>query len=130
MTHPLLSESWIQDYAEIWKTNTKAIEGTRGLDVIVEMSVADRDRPPVNLRINGDGHIEYAGLKLADEDPTFRLDAPTETWRKVADKEMGVRRAVMGPIKFKGSLTLALKHFSGLEAALHQFADVPTDWDA
>ncbi len=35
-----------------------------------------------------------------------------------------------GPIKFKGSLALALKHFAGLEAALHQFADVPTDWEA
>ncbi len=62
-------------------------------------------------------------------EPDFTLVAPSDTWAKVARKEMGVRRAVMGPIKFKGSLAKALKHFSGLEAALHQFADVPTDWD-
>ena len=45
--------------------------------------------------------------------------------------EMGVRRAVTGPIKFQGSLLTALKYFSGLEAALLQFGDVPTtEWDA
>jgi hypothetical protein len=38
-----------------------------------------------------------------------------------------VRRAVTGPIKFQGSLLTALKHFEGLEAAMHQFADVATD---
>ncbi|WP_293059813.1 SCP2 sterol-binding domain-containing protein, partial [Mycobacterium sp.] len=73
---------------------------------------------------------DYAGpVQEGGREPDFTLTAPSDTWAKVARKEMGVRRAVMGPIKFKGSLAKALKHFSGLEAALHQFADVPTDWD-
>lgn len=128
--YPLLNEDWIRRYAEVWKDNTKAIEGTKGLDMIVEMSVSDRDRPPVHIHVNNDGLIDYAGAKLDGKDPKFNLAAPAETWRKVAMKEMGVRRAVTGPIKFKGSLTTALRNFKGLEAALHQFADVPTDWDA
>jgi putative sterol carrier protein len=128
--YPLLSEDWIRHYAEVWKDNTTAIEGTKGIDMIVEMSVSDRERAPVHIHVNGDGIIDYAGPKIEGKDPKFNLAAPAATWKKVAAKEMGVRRAVTGPIKFKGSLATALKHFKGLEAALHQFADVPTDWDA
>nr|BAF48494.1 hypothetical protein [Rhodococcus rhodochrous]BAF48523.1 hypothetical protein [Rhodococcus sp. HA99] len=128
--HALLNEDWIKHYAEVWKGNTTAIEGTKGIDMIVQMSVSDRDRAPVHIHVNGDGLIDYAGPQIPGKDPKFNLAAPVETWRKVAAKEMGVRRAVTGPIKFKGSLASALKHFAGLEAALHQFADVPTDWEA
>jgi len=128
--YPLLSVNWIKRYRDIWNTNEKAIQGTKGMDILVQMEATDRDRPPVQIHIDLDGHADYAGaVRDDDREPDFTLAAPTETWAKVARKEMGVRRAVMGPIKFKGSLTKALKHFSGLEAALHQFADVPTDWD-
>ncbi|TVS85079.1 SCP2 sterol-binding domain-containing protein [Mycobacterium helveticum] len=129
--HPLLSLEWIQNYREVWNTNDKAIQGTKGMDILVQMEAVDRERPPVQIHIDLDGHADYAGLVREDgREPDFALAAPSETWAKVARKEMGVRRAVMGPIKFKGSLAKALKHFSGLEAALHQFADVPTDWDS
>lgn len=128
--YPLLSVEWIQRYRDIWNTNDKAIQGTKGMDILVQMEATDRGRPPVQIHIDLDGHADYAGLVRDDDrEPDFTLTAPSDTWGKVATKEMGVRRAVMGPIKFKGSLAKALKHFSGLEAALHQFADVPTDWD-
>jgi hypothetical protein len=127
MTYPLLSVPWIERYMELWNRNTKAIEGSKGLDVLIEMRVSDADRPPVHLHIGPDGLADYAGPVLDGRDPFFRLTATTETWRKVGHGEIGVRRAVTGPIKFQGSLLTALKHFSGLEAAMHQFADVPTD---
>jgi putative sterol carrier protein len=128
--YPLLSLDWINRYRDIWNTNEKTIQGTKGMDILVQMEATDRDRPPVQIHIDLDGHADYAGaVRDDDREADFILAAPSETWAKVARKEMGVRRAVMGPIKFKGSLTKALKHFSGLEAALHQFADVPTDWD-
>lgn len=129
--YPRLSLEWIQKYSEIWNTNEKAIEGTKGLDILVQMAATDRERPPVQLHIDIDGHADYAGpVQHGDREPDFTLAAPCDVWAKVASKEMGVRRAVMGPIKFKGSLAKALKHFSGLEAALHQFAEVPTDWES
>lgn len=127
--HPLLSLEWIQAYLELWNKNEKAIEGTKGMDILVQLEVADRERPPVQIRIDKEGLADYAGPVRTDRQPDFILRAPAETWRKVGAKEMGVKRAVVGPIKFKGSLTRALKHFSGLEAALHQFGDVPTDWE-
>jgi len=131
MTYPLLSVPWIERYMELWNQNAKAIEGSKGLDALIEMSVADSDRPAVHLHINVDGLADYAGPVLEGRDPFFRLTATTETWRKVGHREMGVRRAVTGPIKFQGSLLTALKHFDGLEAAMHLFADVPTDeWAA
>jgi putative sterol carrier protein len=126
----LLSLEWIDRYREIWNTNDKAIQGTKGMDMLVQMEATDRGRPPVQLHIDIDGHADYAGpIRTDGREPDFALAAPSGTWAAVARKEMGVRRAVMGPIAFKGSLAKALKHFSGLEAALHQFADVPTDWD-
>lgn len=127
---PLLSEEWMKVYMDLWNKNDKAIEGTKGMDILVEMSVTDRDRSPVQIHVDKDGIADYVGPVRDDREPDFILRAPTETWRKVGAKEIGVKRAVMGPIKFKGSLTNALKHFSGLEAALHLFGDVPTDWEA
>ncbi len=53
--HALLNEDWIKHYAEVWKGNTTAIEGTKGIDMIVQMSVSDRDRAPVHIHVNGDG---------------------------------------------------------------------------
>jgi putative sterol carrier protein len=127
---PLLSEQWMKVYMDLWNKNDKAIEGTKGMDILVEMSVTDRDRAPVQIHIDSDGIADYVGPVRDDREPDFILRAPAEIWRKVGTKEIGVKRAVMGPIKFKGSLTNALKHFSGLEAALHLFGDVPTDWEA
>jgi putative sterol carrier protein len=127
--YPLLSLDWIKAYVEVWNRNEKAMQGTKGMDILVQMEATDRDRPPVQLHVDLEGKADYAGPVRTDREPDFSLAAPSATWAKVASKEMGVRRAVVGPIKFKGSLTKALKHFSGLEAALHQFADVPTDWD-
>jgi putative sterol carrier protein len=129
---PLLSLPWIEAYRERWNTNERAMNGTKGLDMIVELGVTDADgRPPVQLHIRGeDGVCDYAGPVQAGKKATFRLNAPTETWRKVAKGEMGVKRAVTGPVKFQGSLVNAMKHFDGLEAALQQFGDVPTqEWD-
>lgn len=128
--YPLFSLEWIEKYREIWSSNDKAIQGTKGMDILVQLEVTDRDRPPVQLHVDIEGHADYAGpARNDDREPDFALAAPSDTWAKVAAKEMGVRRAVMGPIKFKGSMSKALKHLSGLEAALHQLADVPTDWD-
>jgi hypothetical protein len=130
---PLLSVPWIERYGELWNQNQKAIEGTRGLaeSWTVEMRVTDIDgREPVQINIVADGTSDYTGPVRGEKDPMFRLSAPTETWRKVAKGEMGIKRAVTGPIKFQGSLVTALKYFSGLEAALRQFGDVPTaEWD-
>jgi putative sterol carrier protein len=131
VTYPLLSQEWITAYLELWNRNPAAVEGTKGLGALVEMGVTDQDRPPVQLNVTLDGTADYAGPVQPGAEPFFRLMAPTETWRKVAHKEIGVRRAVTGPIKFQGSLLTALKYFGGLEAALLQFGDIPTtEWDA
>lgn len=128
MAHPLYSEAWMQDYLRRWNENQTAIEGTRGLDALVELVVTDIDgRPPMQIRIGEDGTADYAGPALPGKDPKFRLSAPLETWRKVAHGEIGVKRAVAGPIKMQGSMVTAMKHFKGLEAALHQIGDVPTE---
>jgi putative sterol carrier protein len=129
MTHPLLSQEWIQEYHRLWNENDRAMNGVKGLEMIVEMRVTDAgDRPPVQLHIRGeDGVVDYAGPVQPGKKATFRLSAPVETWRKVAQGEMGVKRAVTGPIKFQGSLVTALKYFDGLEAALLQFGDIPTE---
>lgn len=128
MAHPLLSEAWIAEYKEIWNRNETAIDGTKGLNALVEMQVTDIDgRPPMQIQIGEDGTAGYAGPVQPDQDPKFRLSATTETWRKVAFGEIGVKRAVAGPIKMQGSMVTALKFFKGLEAAMLQFADVPTE---
>jgi hypothetical protein len=131
MAHDLLTVPWIEEYLELWNRNETAIEGTRGMAALVEFVVADRpDRPPVQFNVLADGTADYAGVPLEGREPFFRLTAPVETWRKVAHQEIGIKRAVTGPIKFQGSLITALKYFKGLEAALHQFGDVPTtEWD-
>jgi hypothetical protein len=128
---PLLSLPWIDRYLELWNENENAIDGTRGLAALVEMRVTDIEgREPVQFNVIEDGTADYAGPVQEGKEPFFRLSAPIEIWRKVAKKEMGVKRAVTGPIKFQGSLVTALKHFKGLEAALHQFGDIPTEeWD-
>jgi len=131
VSYPLLSIEWIEHYRELWNRNERAINGVKGLDMIVELAVSDiPDRPPVQLHIRGeDGICDYAGPVQEGKKATFRLTATNDVWRKVAHREMGVRRAVTGPIKFQGSLVNALRKFDGLEAALHQFADVPTqEW--
>jgi putative sterol carrier protein len=130
MSHPLLSEPWMAEYKDIWNRNETAIDGTKGLDALVELQVTDiDDRPPMQIQIGEDGMASYAGPVLPDADPKFRLSATTETWRRVAKGELGVKRAVAGPVKMQGSMVTAMKHFKGLEAALLQFADVPTqEW--
>ena len=128
MSHPLLSLPWIECYKDLWNRNQNAIEGSKGLEALIEMVVVDQDgRPPVQFRVITDGTADYAGPPLEGEEPFFRLTATTETWRRVAHGEIGVKRAVTGPIKFQGSLMTALKHMQGLEAGLLQFGDVPTD---
>lgn len=131
MSHPLLSLEWIEDYQKRWNENEKAIEGSKGLEALIEMIVTDQDdRPPVQFRVTSDGTSDYAGPPLDGEEPFFRLSATTETWRKVGHGEIGIKRAVTGPIKFQGSLMTALKYMGGLEAGLRQFGDVPTvEWD-
>lgn len=131
MSNPLLSTSWIEQYVVLWNANTKAIDGSKGLDALIEMSVTDQDgRPPVQFHVCPDGTADYGGPVREGERPFFKLSAPTETWRKVALKEIGAKRAITGPVKFQGSLVTALKHFQGLEAGLEQFGDVPTsEWD-
>lgn len=129
MSHPLLSEAWMQAYLEEWNRNTAAMEGTKGLDALVELEVTDLgDRPPMQIHIRGeDGTADYAGPARQDEDPKFRLSADCETWRKVAHGEIGVKRAVAGPIKMQGSMVTAMRYFSGLAAALLQFGAIPTE---
>lgn len=131
MSYPLLSLPWIEAYKDRWNANERAIEGSRGLEALIEMQVVDQDdRPPVQIRITADGMADYAGVPLDGVEPFFRLSATTETWRKVAHGEIGIKRAVTGPITFKGSLMTALKHMQGLEAGLLQFGDVPTqEWE-
>ncbi|WP_354698587.1 hypothetical protein DSM112329_04273 [Paraconexibacter sp. AEG42_29] len=127
---PLLSTEWIAHYRELWNANTVAIEGTRGMGGLIELRATDiDDREPVQLNLLTDGTCDYAGPARDDGDPRFRLSATTETWRKLGAGEMGIRRAVTGPVKVQGSLTTALKFFQGLEEALRQFGDVPTvEW--
>ena len=131
MSYPLLSLEWIEHYKELWNKNEKAIDGTKGLGALVEMAVSDiEDRPAMQFSLNEDGTADYAGPVQPGKTPVFRMIATTETWRQVGYGEMGVKRAVTtGPIQFKGSLVKALKYYSGLEAAMLQFADVPTaEW--
>jgi len=132
MSYPLLSLEWIEHYKKLWNENQKTINGTKGLGALVEMGVSDVEgRPAVQFSLNEDGTAEYAGPVQPGKTPVFRMIATTETWRQVSHGEMGVKRAMTtGPIQFKGSLVKALKYYSGLEAAMLLFADVPTtEWE-
>lgn len=131
MPDQLLTVPWIEKYMEAWNRNERAIEGSKGLNALIEMQVTDQDdRPPVQIRITPEGTADYAGPPLDGQEPFFRLSATTETWRKVGHKEIGVKRAVTGPITFKGSLITALRHMQGLEEGMFLFGEVPTaEWD-
>ncbi|HEX4107343.1 MAG TPA: SCP2 sterol-binding domain-containing protein [Solirubrobacteraceae bacterium] len=128
MPHPLLTIPWIEEYLEQWNKNETAMSGTKGLDGgLVELEVTDLGRPAVQFHFDIEGIGDYAGPVKKGVEPNFKLSATLETWRKVAHGEIGAKRAVTGPVKFQGSLLKAMKHFSGLEAALLQFGTVPTE---
>lgn len=127
MAYPLFSNDWVDAYKQRWNGNEAVRAGTGDLAGVLELTIADVERPPAQLRITADGTVDYAGPALPDERPRFRFIAPLENWRRLATGEYTVMRSLRGEIYMQGSMLTLLGSFEGLCAAMAEVGNVPTE---
>jgi putative sterol carrier protein len=128
MAEKLLSEGWIKLYMETWNGDESLVQSLAPLSGVVEYGILGTDRPHVQIEVK-DGKVLSAGKKEGKE-ADFVLEAKAGMWKKIAMGKQGVKTAlVTKKIKFKGSLSLAMKLIGGLTNSLLLFGKVDTDWD-
>lgn len=129
MGKAVLSEEWMQDYAELWNTTPATREGLEKLSMLIEYRLTEDESRAGQIEVVN-GEVVKAGAPEPGRKPEFVLTAKADDWRKLGAGEMQTAKAmVTRKVKFRGPMSVAMAHLPSLEAAMQMFGRIPdTDW--
>jgi putative sterol carrier protein len=127
----VMSPEWAEGYKDLWNANEDTREGTKDLDMLIEMRLDDPAPRAIQIDIKA-GEAVYGGAPLPDRKPDFVLTAKRENWKRVATGDISPVTAItVRKIHFVGPLRVAMSHMPALTTGLKLVGDVEgLDWDA
>lgn len=127
--YKLMDENWVKSYMEVFNKDPETIPNLKNFSALVQMGITDGDKRCFQVVVE-DGRVTYSGPPLEGKKPDFVINTSIENWRKIAEKRLGVKSAVITrKLKIDGPISVAMKYLKGLTAALQVFGKVETDWD-
>jgi len=125
----VLSEEWMQDYAELWNSTPATREGLAKLSMVIEYRLAEDESRAGQIEVLN-GEVIASGAPAKDRKPQYVLTAKAETWKALGEGELPTAKAmVTRKVKFRGPMAVAMAHLPSLEAAMRMFGQVEdTDW--
>lgn len=127
----VMSPEWAEGYKDLWNANSDTREGTKDLDMLIEMRLDDASSRAAQIEIKA-GEAVYGGAPLPGRKPDFVLTAKRENWKRVATGDISPVTAItVRKIQFVGPLRVAMSHMPALTTGLKLVGDVEgLDWDA
>lgn len=127
----VMSPEWAEGYRGLWNANEETREGTKDLDMLIEMRLDDPAPRAIQIDIKA-GEAVYGGAPLSGRKPDFVLTAKRENWKRVATGDISPVTAItVRKIQFVGPLRVAMSHMPALTTGLKLVGDVEgLDWDA
>ncbi|MEW6471010.1 MAG: SCP2 sterol-binding domain-containing protein [Actinomycetota bacterium] len=126
----VMSPEWAEGYKQLWNANSDTRDGTRDLDMLIEMRLDEPEPRAVQIDVKA-GEAVYGGAPLPDRKPDFVLTAKRENWKRVATGDINPVTAItVRKIHFVGPLRVAMSHMPALTTGLRLVGDVPgLDWE-
>jgi putative sterol carrier protein len=127
----VMSPKWAEGYKDLWNANSDTRDGTKDLDMLIEMRLDEAEPRAVQIEIKA-GEATYGGTPLPDRKPDFVLTAKRENWKRVATGDISPVTAItVRKIQFVGPLRVAMSHMPALTTGLKLVGDVEgLDWEA
>ena len=127
----LMSPEWANSYKDLWNSTEDTREGTKDLDMLIEMRLDAAEKRAVHIEIKA-GEAVYGGAPLEGRKPDFVLTATPENWKRVATGDINPVTAItVRKIHFVGPLRVAMSHMPALTTGLRMVGDVQgLDWEA
>lgn len=126
----VMTPEWAEGYARLWNSHEDTREGTKDLDMLIEMRLDAAEPRAVQIDIKA-GEAVYGGAPLPGRKPDFVLTATAENWKRVATGGINPVTAItVRKIHFTGPLRVAMSHMPALTTGLRLVGDVEgLDWD-
>lgn len=129
MATAVLSEEWMQSYAELWNGTDATRTGLKELSMVIEYRLAeDPDRVGQIEVVNGE--VVRAGVPAEGVKAEYVLTAKAEDWKRLGTGDLPTAKAmVTRKVKFRGPMAVAMAHLPSLDAAMKMFGQIDdTDW--
>jgi len=127
--YKLMDENWVKKYMEVFNDDPETTPNLKDFSALVQMGITDGDQRSFQVIVEN-GKIVYSGPILEGKKPDFIINTSIENWRKIGEKKLGVKSAVVTrKLKIQGSIPVAMKYLKGLTGALQVFGKIDTDWN-
>ena len=128
-SYKLMDENWVKEYMDVYNKDPETVPNLKGFNALVQMGITDGDQRCFQVVVE-DGKITYSGPIQEGKKPDFIINTSTENWKKIGEKKLGVKSAVVTrKLKIQGSIPVAMKYIKGLTGALQVFGKIDTDWE-
>ena len=127
--YKLMDENWVKSYMEVFNKDEETTPNLKGFGGLIQMGITEADKRCFQVVVE-DGKVTYSGPVLEGKKPDFVINTSIENWRKIGEKKLGVKAAVVTrKLKIEGSMAVAMKYLKGLGGALQVFGKIDTNWD-
>lgn len=115
----LLTPEWAEAYTAIWNNDEELTRKLRKFSSVFKYSISDRDDiPPIVIEVEKGVCTTY-GTEDLFEKVEFDMWADTESWQRVFDRDITVKKAMMSKgFGFKGPKLKAMMNMSGFERSI------------
>jgi putative sterol carrier protein len=115
----LITPEWAAAYTEAWNNDEELMRKLRKFSSVFKYSISDReDLEPVVIEVEK-GVCTTFGVPEQYDNIEFDMWADTESWQKVFDGEISVKKAMMSKgFGFKGPKLKAMMNMSGFERSI------------
>jgi putative sterol carrier protein len=115
----LMTPEWAAAYTEAWNNDEEVTKKLRKFSSVFKYRISDReDLAPVVIEVEN-GICTTFGTEEQYDNIEFDMWADTPSWKKVFDREISVKKAMMSKgFGFKGPKLKAMMNMSGFERSI------------
>ena len=131
MAIALMSPEWAERYKDLWNSTEETREGSRDLDMLIEMRLDGPHQRAAQIDIK-QGEAVYGGAPIEGRKPDFVLTGTEQNWKRVATGDLSPVTAItVRKIQFVGPLRVAMSHLPALNRGMRLVGEVAgLDWEA
>jgi len=118
----LLSEEWVEAYTTLWNNDPIIAKKLKRFNTVFKYAISDRaDIEPVIIKVEkGICTMFGTSANFHDKEIEFDMWADTTNWKKVFNREIGVKKAMISKgFGFKGSKLKAIANMGGFERSIN-----------
>jgi len=123
----LLSQEWSEAYTDVWNNDETIRRKLKRFNSVFKYRIEDKvnEVEPIILVVES-GEITYAGPESDEYKVEFDMWADTQSWEKVFNKEISVKKAMMSKgFGFNGPKLKAMTNMGSFERSIQLMIDMP-----